>query len=386
MTIRTAAVAATLLLPQSPSVLAQGASDALPSAGERITLPSSHLGAARTLWVWTPPGYSRARPGLPVMYVLDPAVHYRHATAVAQFLGFYLRAPEMIVVGVVSPDRNADFTPPLVSAADHRFLRFMVDEVQPHIRAAYNTAPFSILVGHSLGGLFALQAGLARPTAFNAIIAVSPSLYWSDSLVLKAARERLTHQGTLPKFVYLAHAETESPAIAASTRALNDAFATADPQGVRWTFSTVSGENHQTAMYPALHGAMRWLFADWLQPVSYDRIIAERSLAAFDEYMQRLSATYGYPVQPSELLISILGDRLYQRRAWNEAILLFARRVALYPESPEAHDELARGFLAAGRRAEADSSFTRAVALARAQRHPSLAAIEARLERLRGGR
>lgn len=125
------------------------------------------------------------------------------------------------------------------------------------------------------------------------------------------------------------------------------------------------------------------MFAEWTQPLDANRMASERSLAVFDDYLGRLSSLYGYRVEPSELLISMIGDRRYRLRAWTEAIGLFARRVALYPESPEAHDELARGYEAAGRRVEALAAFDRAVALANAQRHPSLAAIRSRLERRR---
>lgn len=364
--------------------------DEIPSLGTRITIESTILGEQRALWVWTPPGYSAQRPGLPVLYMLDPEVHYRHATALVHFLGFYLRAPEMIVVGVVSRDRDGDFLLPRASSphpgrAD-RFLRFLQQELQPHIRRRYNTADFSILAGHSLGGVFAVHAAITAPQAFAAVVAMSPSLDWADSVVLRAAREAVSRRSELPRFLYLAYAANERPGIAVATRALRDALSAAQPDGTRWSVLEVAGENHLTAPLPALHAAFRWLFADWVLPIDANRMARERSITAFDEYLARLSRQFGYDVQPSELIISMIGDRLYRLQAWNEAIALFRRRVALYPQSAEAHDELARGYEAAGRVAEAITSYERAVTLAEAQRHPSLDAIRARLTRVRQAR
>lgn len=365
----------------------------VPSLGRRVTIESSVLDEARTLWVWTPPGYSETGPGLPVLYLLDPDIHYRHVTALVQFLSLYLRAPEMLVVGVVNTSRTRDFTPappaegsgPAPGGAD-RFRRFLVEEVQPHIQRTYRTAPFSMLIGHSLGGLFALHTAVGEPGAFAAYVAVSPSLYWADSLVLRSARSAIERRADLPRFLFLGLAGNEPPNIAATTRQLSASLARASPPRLQWESAEFPGENHLTVPLPAFRDAIRWLFADW--PISIEgtaaRIVEERSLAAFDEHFERLSRRFGYSVQPTELTISIVGDRLYRREAFDQAIALFAKRVTLYPESPEAHDELARGYEAAGQLAPAVASYERALALAEAQRHPSLDAIRERLARARG--
>jgi len=54
-----------------------------------------------------------------------------------------------------------------------KFLDFLRDELIPHIEAKYRTVPFRILVGHSLGGLLALDSLLRRPPIFRRI---SPSI------------------------------------------------------------------------------------------------------------------------------------------------------------------------------------------------------------------
>jgi predicted alpha/beta superfamily hydrolase len=43
------------------------------------------------------------------------------------------------------------------------FLRFIREELLPEVDRKYRTAPFRILMGHSLGGLFALHAFSRSP-------------------------------------------------------------------------------------------------------------------------------------------------------------------------------------------------------------------------------
>lgn len=359
--------------------------------GTRHRLTSTVPGEERELWIRTPPSYGRSRVGFPVLYVLDADVHFRHATALVDFLAYYLRAPEMIVVGVLNTNRTRDFTPPRAGQAAEaggadRFLRFMTEEVRKYVNREFRAEPFSVLVGHSLGGLFAVNTLAQQPAAFSAYIAISPSLYWNDSAVVEAMRRSVVAEKDRPAgFLYLALGEAEPPTIATSTRSLRATLQTSAPESLRWNFAEFGRENHLTVPYPALHGALRWLFDLWLLPIdpTAARIAAEGKLDAFDAHFVSLSKRYGYNVQPTELVISMIGDRLYRSRDFDEAISLFRRRVQLYPESPEAHDELARGYEAAGQRALALESYERAYALAASQKHPSLGAIRGRLERIR---
>jgi hypothetical protein len=373
-----------------PTGAVRAQSTELASPGTRLVIQSAVLDQERVIWVWTPPGYSANRPGLPVMYLLDPDVHFEHVTGMVQFLGYYLRAPEMIVVGVLNRDRGADLSPRRPDGTGGRFddvLRFITGEVQPLIARSYRTAPFSILVGHSSGGLAVVHAAFTQPAGFAAYFAVSPSLDWADSLVLRTARREL-EAGRVPRFLYLALSGTERPGITATTDALANTLAATTRPALEFQSDSFPAEHHLTVPLPAFHAGMRWLFADWATALAgvTQRLQQERSLAALDEAFARLSVRYGYGVHPAEIAFSILGDRLYQARAWDVAIKLFSRRVSLYPESPEAHDELARGYLAAGRRTEAIASFERAVALAEAQHHHALSAIRERLASARESR
>lgn len=136
--------------------------------------------------------------GFPVLYVLDGN---------AMFAGFaetrrmqeWQDVGKSIIVGVGYPTDQAydnrrlfDFTgntpppPPwdkelasLRRGGDKLFLDFLTGELRTEIGKRYKINPHrQSLFGHSLGGLFAINALYSKPDAFHAIIAASPTLFW----------------------------------------------------------------------------------------------------------------------------------------------------------------------------------------------------------------
>jgi predicted alpha/beta superfamily hydrolase len=55
------------------------------------------------------------------------------------------------------------------------------------MEANYKTSPFKIFAGYSFGGLTAIYCMLTRPHMFDAYIAISPSLWFSNKYVLRLA-------------------------------------------------------------------------------------------------------------------------------------------------------------------------------------------------------
>jgi predicted alpha/beta superfamily hydrolase len=53
------------------------------------------------------------------------------------------------------------------------------------IDRTYRSRPYRVLVGHSLGGLFAVYALMTRPDVFQGYIAISPALWWDDQSLVK---------------------------------------------------------------------------------------------------------------------------------------------------------------------------------------------------------
>ena len=196
-----------------------------PAAGGRFEVheawPSQHV-APRRVVVWLPPGYDVPdAPPHAVLYMhdgqnlFDPAsATARQPWAVAQHAAALMRSGRMrptIVVAVWSTERRfAEYAPTaalkLLSPALHalaveggglkgeafesladRYLRFLVDELKPHIDRHYRTRPGAedtAVAGSSMGGLISLYALACHPGVFGAAgclsthwpLTVSPAL------------------------------------------------------------------------------------------------------------------------------------------------------------------------------------------------------------------
>ncbi len=177
--------------------------------GERQTFHSTILGKDRTLLVHTPESYERGKDTYPVLYLLDGDSNFLHTTGITTFQSNNLKGPEMIVVGVANTgnSRDRDLTPTALpnrprSGGAARFLSFLKDEVRPLIEGRYRTAPYRILVGHSLGGLFAVHTLTSAPDSFNAYVAISPSLWWDEQRTLRQAEALFAAQEGLQSFLY----------------------------------------------------------------------------------------------------------------------------------------------------------------------------------------
>ena len=195
---RAVLVGASLILASPLSAgLAQEAGEPV-VIGERFEVESEILGETRPIIIGKPQSYDSGQDSFAVVYVLDGAGHFHHTTAITRFLAANDRIPEMLVVGVPNfTNRGRDLTPPaegdvdLSLFPDHGgaddFLRFLTDELMPWVGERYRTRQHRVLIGHSLGGLFALHTLVTQPEVFAGYIAISPSLQWDDQALVDQA-------------------------------------------------------------------------------------------------------------------------------------------------------------------------------------------------------
>jgi predicted alpha/beta superfamily hydrolase len=133
--------------------------------------------------------------------------------------------PPMIIVSIDGGrNRVRDFTPPPVlgqpSPVPGRggapaFATFIADELLPWLADRYRTAPYTVLQGHSINGLFAAWVYGQRPDKINAVLALSPTIMWSDEAyrqILDGIRAR-----TRPGRFFIAASEVEGTMIPGKT-------------------------------------------------------------------------------------------------------------------------------------------------------------------------
>ncbi|MFZ5951447.1 MAG: alpha/beta hydrolase-fold protein [Candidatus Rifleibacteriota bacterium] len=175
--------------------------------------------AARTLWVYLPPGYDQeAARRYPVIYMQDGNNCFDAATS---FNGQEWKVdetfeegiasgalPAVIVVGIANTAARVDeYTMVKALRGDRRtriggkadlYASFLIDEVKPFIDSTYRTlvdASHTAVIGSSHGGLVSLYLGIRHPGVFGAVGAVSPTLSWGNRWLTNYVR----HLHALPE-------------------------------------------------------------------------------------------------------------------------------------------------------------------------------------------
>jgi predicted alpha/beta superfamily hydrolase len=172
--------------------------------------PSRFLGP-RDVIVYLPPGYEKDRERrYPVLYLHDgqnlfDAEHAGMEWQMDETAERLIRSGAigpLIVVGIASTDARTDeYTPTAIEEKgdDGSVVRkgggkadlygkLLVEELKPFIDRTYRTRPeraATALGGASFGGLVSLYLGIQYPQVFGTILAVSPSVWWDNGVVLK---------------------------------------------------------------------------------------------------------------------------------------------------------------------------------------------------------
>jgi len=247
------------------------------SIGIRESLDSAVLGETRTLNILLPADYEQEtgadKHHYPVIYLLDGSADedFLHIAGLVSFLTMYQLMPPSIVVGIGNVDRYRDFTRPPsrslykkripTSGGSAKFLRFLEQEVQPHIVANYRTGGERTLIGQSLGGLVATQILVERPELFDQYIIVSPSLWWNDEALLDQIGPFLATHPQLDTKLVLALGHEPKMMHLAMDR-LVETLQHKAPDSLHWHHLDFPEESHATILHRATYQAFERLYGD----------------------------------------------------------------------------------------------------------------------------
>src|SRR5215207_5897704 len=109
----------------------------------------------------------------------------------------------------------------------------MKEELMPYIGSRYRTAPFTILSGHSLGGLLALHCLVHHPDYFNAYISISPSLQWDNEKLLSQFALALKQKKALDRILFFSSAN-ENEAFQKNQFRLDSLLKNTSPMGLKY--------------------------------------------------------------------------------------------------------------------------------------------------------
>ena len=164
---------------------------------DTLSIYSNSLKEYRKIMVYTPLKYDYSpKQRFEVIYVLDAQARemFDMVHSTVAFKNYDI-CP-MIVVGIVSNDRNKDFLPVNEQKETFNkyyghlgnadlFLKFIQDELIPYMDNHYRTLPKRIAIGHSNGGTLIGYSFLKNPNLFDAYLAISPNFAYDNSQLVR---------------------------------------------------------------------------------------------------------------------------------------------------------------------------------------------------------
>ncbi len=317
------------------------AAPALTAQARTYHIKSKILGEDRVIHVSLPPNYSVAKQRYEVVYVLDGHVRAFFDMAVAS-AGYDISTggpheyamPPQIVVGVEQKQRGVD-----LGSNQETFDRFLAEELVPYIDKEFRTVPYRTLVGHSLGGRFALFTICRNPGMFASVIAMSPGL--GNDASLQAMKDCLRRDfganRTVVRQLALTAGDRES-GLFPSAMKLRDFVRDSAPPNWRMLLVDGTGLGHTDTPFAGIPPGIKFTQAAavWEMPAAQgDSVIsatgdeAERRVAGF---YKALSARMGFAVAPSAKWLHTIASRYLAQRDYAKGMAAAKRMTDAYPE------------------------------------------------------
>ncbi|NIJ44653.1 hypothetical protein FHR24_001092 [Wenyingzhuangia heitensis] len=317
--------------------------------GKVKKIQSKALGQEREYWVSIPEHYNDEKykdQHYPVIYLLDGEKYFHVVSGIVKNMssGYYPLMPESIVVAIKNIDRSRDLTPTEVSSLSYKsggaskFQAFIEQELIPEIEKQYKTLDYKILVGHSFGGLYTLNTLFKNPKAFNAYLAIDPSLWWDNNVLvnkLDAVLKTTNFKGNTlfvadansigsqkkPSQQHYAHAKAKKEAI--------KLIDTTVPKNLNYQIKHYKEEDHGSVVLPAFIDGFRSVFKGFR--VDVKALMKDPPL--LKTQYDVLSSRLGVEFKPQSVYIDKVVDLCIKRGGEENAKILHQINMDLYPEN-----------------------------------------------------
>ena len=352
-----------------------------------ITINSKILNEKRTAWVYNLGNKKESRL-YPVIYVLDGESHFKSVVAMVEYLSGANVIPQMIIVGVLHPNRMRDLTPTIEdsitdsggenSDGSEKFMSFIKNELFPDIESKYSTAPYRILMGHSVGGLTVINTLIHHKEFFNAYVSIDASLWWDKHKLLKESKTVLAADNYTDKKLFLAIANRMEKGVDTSAVQKDT---TENTELIRYNLELIkyiknnqqsklnfdhkyyADDNHGSVSFIAEYDAIRFVF-DYYKFDLYARYLDNENIrldTLLEVHYKNVSKQLGYSVKPPEDFINGLAYYSLNMKQFTKAKYLFEMNTTNYPESSNTFDSLGDFYSETGDKANAIKCYKRAL-------------------------
>lgn len=288
--------------------------------GIEIKIKSQIVNEDRSILISVPEGYQTyQQTSYPVIYILDGETNFNYLSSVYHYLSRepFGILPQAILVGIPNTDRTRDLTPTAVSGGrggsgkgsrtspisggNPAFMNFVSKELFPFIEKTYRSNGYKVLVGHSFGGLAAINNLLTAPL-FNAYIANDPSLWWDNELLIRKTDS--TQRDFKDIRLFLAQAnnarlrnvtDDEHEIAIAKFRTVLEKE---QLKNLRWKYVFYEEDDHGTVPLPGNNDGLRFIFESY----RWNFRDALKDPAAIRRHFDKVSAALNYPFRPTQSL------------------------------------------------------------------------------------
>src|ERR1700743_1218195 len=388
-----------LLIAAMTAVNAQTVKNNLVVIGKIDSVNSKILKEKRKVWIYLPTGYDpAAQTRYPVVYLLDGDGHFASVAGMIQQLSEVngnTVVPQMIVVGILNTDRTHDLTPTnnmldptgkrqevfKTSGGGENFVAFIAKELMPHIDSAYHTAPFKLLIGHSFGGLTAMNIVINHTEMFNSYLVIDPSMWWDGRKLLNQARDEFKQKKFEGKSLFLGIANTmqegmdtlqvqrDTAGVNAHIRsilALKGILQQNTGNGLRWSYKYYDDDSHGSVPLITEYDGLRFLFSFYDFPKGFQTKIFDKNAkidleAVLTDHYASISKYMGYNVLPPEDFLNQIGYFLLQSGMPDRAYAAFDMNIKSYPHSFNVYDSMGDYYDAQKNKAKAIEFYTKSL-------------------------
>ncbi|WP_100913646.1 alpha/beta hydrolase [Pseudoalteromonas spongiae] len=247
---------------------------------------SKALNTQVTFKVSVPTSYgTRLNQSYPVIYVLHGQWDFTLVQSISDTLKNEI--PEFIIVQVIGKGEQLQPNDANITENARLFRQHFTSELIPYIKNNYRTANYSILIGHSNAGRFAMEQFLTKSPLFNDYFIFSPSL--DDGYIVSLAQSVTELKAHLFLSIANEGEHMQQPFNSLITMLVKH-------PSLSLTNEKYAQYSHQSSKVIALVNAFQTRFSHW--QANYETKIA--GLAPLLAHYSALQKEFGFQVLPSK--------------------------------------------------------------------------------------
>ncbi|MBK7706634.1 MAG: hypothetical protein IPJ30_12870 [Acidobacteria bacterium] len=156
-------------------------------------------------------------------------------------------------------------------------------------------------------------------------------MHWDDNFVVKRAAELLKQDRDWKKSMFISIAD--EPDYLGGFNAFQDLLRKSKPEELRIRIPAIQRRESRLRSPAGVLCRFRKIFEGWTPPVG-------GTIADLENHYKKLSARFGYPIPVPEDILNRAAYAMLNANRFEEAIALFKKNVATYPDSANVYDSL----------------------------------------------